>query len=68
MFPPTIAQIQIIAADIREEIKQRQSFSRWCGGTIPSNIENYFADVDPQGNFRKIYYRDGKRREFFLIE
>jgi hypothetical protein len=68
-FPPTPGQLRAISEDIREEIKKRQKdCPLWCGGTISSNFRPYYADVDPQGNFRKIFFKDGYRREFFLIE
>ena len=69
LFPPTDGQLSAIREDIKEEIRKRQAaISRWCGGTIPSNFKPYFADVDPQGNFKKIFYKDGDRKEFFSLD
>ena len=69
VFPPTPGQLRVISEDIKEEIKKRQkSSSLWCGGTIPSNFRPYYADVDPNGNFKKIFFKDGDRREFFSVE
>ncbi len=69
IFPPTPGQLRIIGEDIREEIRKRQKdCPLWCGGTIPSNFRPYFADVDPKGNFKKIFFKDGDRREFFSLE
>ncbi len=68
MFPPTQGQLSAIIEDLKEEIKKRQGMFAWSGGTIPSNFKPYFADVDPQGNFRKVYFDDGTgRREFFKV-
>ena len=68
-FPPTPGQLKAISEDIREEIKKRQKDCQlWCGGTIPSNFKSYYADVDPQGHFKKIFFKEGDRREFFAVE
>jgi len=46
----------------------RKAIFGFCGGTIPSNFKPYYADLDPQGNFKKVFFKDGGRREFFSIE
>ena len=67
-FPPTPVQLKAIAEDLKEEVKKRKSCSLWRGGTIPSNFKSFFADVDPEGNFKKIFFKEGDRREFFAVE
>ena len=67
-FPPTPGQLKAIAEDLKEEVKKRKSCSFWRGGTIPSNFNSFFADVDPEGNFKKIFFKEGDRREFFVVE
>jgi hypothetical protein len=68
-FPPTPGQLRVISEDLREEIKKRQKDCQfWCGGTIPSNFKPYFADVDAQGHFKKVFFKEGDRREFFVVE
>ena len=67
-FPPSRGQIRVIAEDLKEEVaKRRKPDSLWAGGTVPSNFRPYFADVDPQGNFNKIFFKDGDQREFFRL-
>ncbi len=67
---PTLTRVQIraIADDIREEIRKRQANPAWRGGTIPSNFKSFFADVDPEGNFKKIFFKQGGKREFFVLK
>jgi len=67
-FPPTPVQLKAIAADLKEEVRKRKSCSLWRGGTIPSNFKSFFADVDPEANFKKIFFKEGDRREFFAVE
>lgn len=67
-FPPTPGQLRAIAEDLREEIKKRKVCLLWRGGTIPSNFKSFFADVDPEGNFKKVFFKHGDRREFFAVE
>jgi len=60
--------LKAISEDIREEIKKRQKDCQlWCGGTIPSNFRPYYADVDGQGHFKKIFFKEGDRREFLRL-
>lgn len=66
IFPPTVEQIALIAQAIRVEIKGRPAW--WCGGTVFSGIPNYYANVDKMGNFTKIFYQEGERREYFDIK
>ncbi len=68
MLTLTRVQIRAIADDIREEIRKRKSNPAWRGGTIPSNFKSFFAEVDPGGNFKKIFFKQGDRREFFALE
>jgi len=67
-FPPTLGLLKAIAEDLKEEVKKRKVCSLWRGGTIPSNFKSFFADVDPEGNFKKIFFKEGDRREFFALE
>ena len=68
-FPPTPGQLKAISEDIREEInKWQEGCQFWCGGTTPSNFKPYFADVDAQGHFKKVFFKEGDRREFFVVE
>ena len=68
VFPPSEAFIKAIAEDIQREVaKRKNGSSRWCGGTIPSNHENFFADVDPQGGFKKVFFKKGEQKEYFLV-
>ena len=67
-LPPTLGQMKAIAEDVKEEVKKRKVCSLWRGGTIPSNFKSFFADVDPEGNFKKIFFKEGDRREFFAVE
>ena len=53
---------------LKEEVKKRKVCPLWRGGTIPSNFKSFFADVDPEGNFKKIFFKQGDRREFFSVE
>ena len=57
-----------IAEDLKEEVRKRKSCSLWRGGTIPSNFNSFFADVDPEGNFKKKFFKQGGKREFFAVE
>ncbi len=69
LFPPTPSQLRAIAEDLKEEVKKRKGASPyWRGGTIPSNFKSFYADVDPEGNFKKIFFKQGDRREFFALE
>jgi len=64
-FPPTPGQLKAISDEIREEIRKRQKDCQfWCGGIIPSNFKPYFADVDAQGHFKKIFLRRGIGESF----
>jgi hypothetical protein len=36
-------------------------------GAIPSSFKPYFANVDPLGHFKKVFFREGDRRGFFVI-
>mgnify|MGYP001574176099 CR=1 FL=1 len=65
-FPPSIEQVAMIAMAIRVEIKGRPAW--WCGGTIFSGIPGYFADVDRDGNFKRIFYKEGDRKEYFQMK
>jgi len=67
-FPPTPGQLRAIAEDLKEEVRKRKSCSLWRGGTIPSNFNSFFADVDPEGNFKEIFFKQGGKREFFAVE
>ena len=54
--PPTRGQLKAIREDIREEIKKRRKdYQLWCGGTILSNLKPFYADVDGQGHFKKVF-------------
>ena len=67
-FPPTSVQLKAIVEDLKEEVKKRRVCPLWRGGTIPSNFKSFFADVDPEGNFKKIFFKEGDRRDFFVVE
>jgi hypothetical protein len=60
--------LKAIAEDLKEEVKKRKICPSWRGGTIPSNFKPFFADVDPDGHFKKIFFKEGNRREFFVAE
>ena len=65
-FPPTPGQLKAISEDIREEIKKRQrDCPHWCGGTLPSNFKPYFADIDPQGHFKKVFFQRRGQKGIF---
>ncbi len=68
LFPSTPGQLEAIAEDLKEEVKKRKVCPLWRGRTIPSNFNSYFADVDPEGIFKKIFFEEGDRREFFAVE
>jgi hypothetical protein len=57
-----------IAKTLKEEVKKRKTCPFWRGGTIPSNFKSFFADVDPDGNFKKIFFKEGERGEFFVVK
>ena len=67
-FPPTSVQLKAIVEDLKEEVKKRRVCPLWRGGTIPSNFKFFFADVDPDGNFKKIFFKEGERGEFFVVK
>ncbi len=63
-FPPTLGRLKAIAEDLKEEVKKRKVCSLWRGGTIPSNFKSFFADVDPEGNFKKIFFKKAIEENF----
>ncbi len=54
--------------DLKGEVKKRKVCPLWHGGTIPSNFKSFYADADPDGNFKKIFFKQRDRREFFALE
>jgi hypothetical protein len=60
--------LKAIAEDLKEEVKKRKAWPLWRGGTIPSNFKSFFPDVDPEGNFKRIFFKQGDGMEFFALE
>jgi hypothetical protein len=68
-YPPNEEEFQLLVRDLELVFKKfKAEAPRYGGGTIKSNTPHYFADVDSEGNFKKIYHsRDGRTKEFLFL-